>query len=197
MGWGDNTYSRLVGLMKILLPTVGLGLLSTLFLCSEGFAPGSGSEIAIGDARRGAAQPGATNATISGMTPEGSEISLSTRTIRPMSGRPGNFSASGISARLALASGGDVEIAAERATFDRNEGAASFTGNVGFSADGPYRLESDSMFLRLDPLVVESPGPVRGETPNGRIFAGSMRLRRDGTGSELHFADGIKLLYRP
>lgn len=197
MGWGDNTYSRLVSLMKILLPTVGLGLLSTLFLCSEGFAPGNGPEIAIGDARRGAAQPGATNATISGMTPEGSEISLSTETIRPVSGSPGNFSASGISVRLALASGGDVEIAAERGTFDRSESAASFTGKVGFSVDGAYQLESDSMVLRLDPFVVESPGPVRGETPNGRIFAGSMRLRRDGAGSELRFADGIKLLYRP
>lgn len=197
MGWGDNTYSRLVSLMKILLPTVGLGLLSTLFLCSEGFAPRNGSEIAIGDARRGSAQPGATNATISGMTPEGSEIALSTETIRPVPGSPGSFSASGISVRLALVAGGDVEIAAERATFDRGEGAAAFTGKVGFSADGAYRLESDSMVLRLDPFVVESSGPVRGTTPNGRISAGSMRFRRDGAGSELRFAEGIKLLYRP
>ena len=197
MGWGDNTYSRLVSLMKILMPTVGLGLLSTLFLCSEGFTPRNGSEIAIGDARRGAAQPGATNATISGMTPKGSEISLSTETIRPVPGSPGSFSASGISVRLALASGGDVEIAAERGTFDRSDGAASFTGKVGFSADGAYRLESDSLVLRLDPLIVESPGPVRGETPNGRISAGNMRFRRDTAGSELHFADGIKLLYSP
>ena len=76
MARADNTYSRIVAGMKILLPLVALGLLSTLFLISNTIDPSGPVPTAPIDLEQRAQSLGVTRPSFAGISGRGDEIKM-------------------------------------------------------------------------------------------------------------------------
>ena len=83
MSWRDQFHSSFVAFMKILLPLIALGILSTLFLFSDNFDPGEAVPTAAIDLQQRAEDQGATNATFAGVTASGDKVLLVPEKSRP------------------------------------------------------------------------------------------------------------------
>ncbi|WP_397541561.1 LPS export ABC transporter periplasmic protein LptC [Roseovarius salis] len=199
MSWRENLYSRFVAWMKIILPLAALGILSTVFLISDKFDPAETVPAAGIDLESRARDQGATNAVFAGVTARGHEVTLRTARSVPSADDPRQFEAEDMTARLKLESGRELEIAARSGEIDQSRDRAVLTGNVTFRTSDGYSVTTDRLLLGFDELYAESPGPVSGTAPAGKLTAQRMVLTSDPDTGNLHllFTAGVKLIYRP
>lgn len=199
MAWRDNLHSNLVAGMKILLPLLALGILSTLFLISESFDPAETLPYASIDLQQRAQEQGATNATFAGVTRTGDEVVVSTTKAQPSRENPRIFNAEDVTARFRLPSGTAIDITSEYADLNQKENSAALSGNVEFATTTGYTVRTQRLTARFDDLYAELPGDVSGQAPAGDITAGRMVLENRADTGEPHllFTDGVKLVYQP
>jgi len=196
----DNAYSRLVAWLKILLPLAALSILSTLFLVSrsvdpEAAIPYSDVEVAVILREQKIAAP-----EYSGMTRDGTAITLSSDSARPEGNN--RVSAEALVARLDTSDGGRLDIDAGRGVIDTAERVARMEGGVRMQSSTGYVIETEEITASLDATFVESAEGIVATGPAGDIRAGRMELRRsdDGEGSpsyHLVFTDRVRLIYQP
>ena len=193
MFWGDNIHSRLVAWMKIILPLVALGILSTMFLFSRNFDPGETLPVVGIDLQQRAQDQGATNATFAGVTRTGDQVIVQTEQSRPSADNPRVFLAEDVMARYKLNSGTGIDIVSDRAEMNQQDNTATLAGDVHVDTTTGYRMRTDFMTANFDDLYAESPGPVSGQAPAGDLTAGRMVLQsRSDTGvAHLVFTDGV------
>ena len=197
MSWRDQFHSNFVAFMKILLPLIALGILSTLFLFSENFDPGEAIPITAIDLKQRAEDQGATNATFAGVTASGDTVLLVTEKSRPSAENPNVFLAEDVMAEYLLSSGTTIDIKSLRGEMDQKNNTASLTGDVLVKTTTGYTISTDALSTRFDTLFAETLGPISGQAPAGDLTAGRMVLEHnDETGtSHLRFTDGVKLIY--
>lgn len=199
MARADNTHSRVVAGMKVLLPLVALGLLSTVFLISNTVDPSQSVPTAQVDLEKRARELGATNPSFAGVTRQGDEIRFNADIVRPDLASPERLSAERIAARFRLEAGTEVDINAREAEFDQGALTAQLHGDVRMTTSTGYLIESARLISSLDALHVLSPGRVTATGPLGDLTAGRMLLHnatRDES-AELRFSAGVKLVYLP
>lgn len=199
MAWSYNFHSRLVAWMKIILPLTALGILSTLFLISDNFDPNEPLPVVGIDLQQRAQDQGATNATFAGVTRARHEVLLQTRKSRPSQQDARVLLAEDVSARLKLASGTQIEITSRAAEVNQLRNTASLSGEVHMVTSTGYTLNTDYLTAQFDTLYAESPGPVTGDAPAGKLAAGGMVLRTEPETGKVHllFTNGVKLIYQP
>ncbi|MEM6589810.1 MAG: LPS export ABC transporter periplasmic protein LptC [Pseudomonadota bacterium] len=199
MSWRDQFHSRIVGLMKIILPMTALGILSTMFLFSDGFDPTEAVPITTIDLQQRAEDQGATNATFAGVTRSGDEVLVLTEHTRPSSANPRVFLADDVAAEYRLSSGTGIDITSRRGEMNQISNSATLEGDVLVETSTGYTITTDALNTQFDRLFAESPGPVAGVGPPGDLTAGRMVLEHnDDTGTaHLRFTDGVKLVYEP
>ena len=195
----DNFHSRLVAWMKIILPLLALGLLSTLFLISRTVDPTKNIPITSIDLEQRADDLGATNPSFAGVTNRGDQISIRADQAKPDASDPEHLMARTVAAQLRLTSGTVIDITSNRAEMNQGTLTANLEGAVHVVTTNGYDLTTERLNTRLDRLFAETPGPVQGVAPVGTIEAGRMLLKTDdGSGAaHLLFTDGVKLLYTP
>lgn len=196
----DNAYSRAVAGAKIVLPLIAIGLLGLLFFLGEPAPDGTPLRMADKDLREltGGQQLG--KADYATVTSDGTEVRISARRFYP-----GDGDASGItlgddlSARLQTPDGLSYEVAAPAGRHDSETGATTLTGGVRIDTSDGYRLRTDTLAVRADPMLIETLTPVRGQGPLGTLTAGRMRLVQSETGAStrLVFTGGVRLVYMP
>lgn len=193
----DNFYSRFVAWMKIILPLIALGLLSTLFLISRSIDPTQAIPISEIDLAQRAEDQGATNAAFAGVTTGGDQIAFAAVTARPDPEDPRMIEAEDITAEIKLRSGARIDIVAERATLHQQDYTSSLQGDVRIRSTSGYDLRTERLDAKLDTLFAQTPGPVSGSGPPGDLTAGRMILRGNEDGGDAHllFTDGVKLVY--
>ncbi|WP_306151263.1 LPS export ABC transporter periplasmic protein LptC [Roseovarius sp. MMSF_3281] len=199
MTGADNFHSRLVAWMKIILPLIALGLLSTLFLISRNVDPTKNVAITGIDLEQRADDLGATNPSFAGVTNRGDQVSIRARQAKPNAQDPEHLLAETVTAKLRLTSGTVIDITSNHAEMHQGRLTANLEGDVHVVTTNGYDLTTQKLDTRLDSLYAETPGPVQGAAPVGTIEAGRMRLDTDKTTGEAHllFTDGVKLLYTP
>lgn len=199
MGWQDNFYSWLVASMKIILPLVALGLLSTLFLISRTVDPTRSAPVARIDLEQRAHDLGATNPSFAGVTDRGDEVTFRAGRAKPDPNDPERLLADTVSAEMRLASGTVVGITADRADMHQREYTAILDGSVSVQSSMGYRLHTETLRARTDRLHARTDGPVTGTGPPGTLTAGRMLLTFDDEAgaAQLIFTDGVKLVYSP
>jgi lipopolysaccharide export system protein LptC len=199
MAWQDNTYSRFVAWMKIILPMAALATLATLFLISERFDPATTLPIAEIDLQQRAQDQGANNATFAGVTESGDEVVMRTEQARPVPGEERLIDAEIVEGEMRLKDGTEITMRAQEGLLNQSRYMAELSGDVAFDTSTGYRMRSEFMTARLDTLYAESPGPVTGVAPGGDLSAGRMVLQMDSGEAEpyLLFTGGVKLIYRP
>ncbi|MEO0391479.1 MAG: hypothetical protein AAF218_11150 [Pseudomonadota bacterium] len=189
-------YSRLVALLKVVLPLLALALLSTLFLLSQRSSEEVAipySEAEIADRLR---EQQVTGPFFTATTADGDRIAVTADTMSVILG--GNR-AQGIEARMDLVEGGWITLDADMGEVNIAAAHAELQGNVDFTTDRDLNMVSDLMTANLETGSLLSPGPVIGTSPWGRLNAGQMALqtsRNDGP-AQLIFTNGVKLVYTP
>lgn len=199
MRGADNFHSHMVAWMKIILPLLALGLLSTLFLISRNVDPTKNIPITDIDLEQRADDLGATNPSFAGMTNRGDRVSVHAEQAKPGARDPEHLLAEGVVAKLSLISGTVIDITSDHAEMNQSKFTANLQGDVNVVTTNGYDLKTERLNARLDKLYAETPGPVEGSAPVGTLSAGRMVLDTDQETGAAHllFTDGVKLLYTP
>lgn len=192
-------YSRLVAWLKVLLPLVALGLLSTLFLISGNAGQQAQIPFAQKDIEDRLSSRQVTQPFFSGTTSNGDRIHIAAEKMTTEGGQIGENRIEAVSAQFDLLGGTRVSLLSDFGRFSMRDQTADLTGNVVFTTSDGYRLSTDRLDAMIAELHVHAPGPVVGDGPLGTLNAGSMLLeQREGQESpHLLFTGGVKMVYEP
>ena len=193
-----DRYSRMVAWLKVLLPLMALGLLSTLFLLSRSIDPTAEIPFADSEIQDRLRDQQITGPFFSGSTVGGDQISFSAAKMGTAE-NSGNTKADNISAQIDLASGSRIVFFADQGIVNLAEDQSVLTGNVLITTSSGYKINSDKLVAAMSALSVESPKDVTAIGPIGTLTAGSMRLNapESNGNAQLVFTNGVKLIYLP
>lgn len=193
---GDS-YSRFVLILKIVLPLVALGIMSTLFLLSSRIEPGQAIPFAAGEVADRIRGQQVTGPFFTGVTTSGDRIAMTASQIATTSEHTNR--ADEVSTRLDFANGGSVILVANSADIDIANDVSVLSGDILIESTTGFRMRSDQIETRLSELFVLSPGEVRAVSPAGNLRAGRMEISNPITGADaqLLFSGGVKLIYDP
>lgn len=194
----DNLHSRLVGLLKVVLPLAALAILSTLFLASQGIDPEAAipyAEVDVADRLR---EPRVTDAAYSGVTSDGASLSVQAADARPgVAGTGDGGQATTVTGRLETPDGGVTDLAAGAARVDNAAGQVVLSGGVRITSSTGYVMDMPGASMATDRTTLASDGAVAAVGPLGTLTAGAMRIAMSGTDYVLVFNQGVKLVYQP
>ena len=195
----DNFHSVFVAWMKIILPLLALGLLSTLFLLSGKVDLDQAIPFSQIDLEQRAQEQGVTNPSFAGVATGGEHVTFRADKVRPDPARDGHLLAENVRAELRLNGGAVVNITSDQGESDQLEYSALLEGNVKVVTTTGYDIRTDRLNAAFDTIRAETPGPVSGTGPPGTLNAGRMVLtsEEDAGTAHLLFTDGVKLVYTP
>lgn len=203
MTFADALHSRIVSGLRVVLPLAALEVLSTLFLFSRDIDPSRALPFATVDVEDLARDPRITAPRLSGVTDDGTAVTLTARTVRIASGTGETVEAEDVIALFEAPDGRHSTFAAETARLDRGTDRLVLSGDVRMTGDAGYRVAAETVLVALDRTWITSPGPITAEGPAGRLEAGSMliRITPGATGApaghRLVFAGGVRMLHHP
>ncbi|MGH1411971.1 MAG: LPS export ABC transporter periplasmic protein LptC [Pelagimonas sp.] len=198
MARAQGLYSHVIAWLKILLPLVALGLLSTIFLFSRSTDPVNKIPFAETLQRAGDTMTEMVSGPYyAGTTARGDTLTMTARSALPKPS--GEIEAKEVSARMQMVDGSELRLKSELATLQDGEQKVTLHGGVHIESSTGYNLLTETLISAIDQIDAESVGPVKGEGPLGTLAAGKMRIKTV-EGSEdvqILFTGGVKLLYLP
>lgn len=194
-----DRYTRTIGWLKVVLPLLALGLLSTLFLLSRVIDPETVIPFADKDVQDRLRDQQVTGPIYHAVTADGDEISFAAEKLTTPPGETGGNAAEDIRVMMDLASGSTIEVTAQRGHIRIAEDTTDLQGDVVITTSTGYRINSDRLVTQMTTLDVQSPGPVAAVGPVGTLDAGAMSLNagKAGKPAQLIFTNGVKLIYTP
>lgn len=195
-----DRYSRLVRWLKVALPLVALGILSTLFFVAETLDPDAAIPYAEVDVERILREQGMTKPTFGGVTSDGVQISLSADSVRPDQERRSLLTGSALSASIVIPDRGEITIDSPEGIIDADNGLAILQGGAVLQSSTGYRVTTDSIVTSYKLATATADHEVRATGPAGLVTAGAMELSRhteEPQGYVLVFKQGVRLVYEP
>ncbi|MCB1394883.1 MAG: hypothetical protein KDJ98_02670 [Rhodobacteraceae bacterium] len=199
-GYRRMGYSRIIGILKIVLPLTALVLLSLVFLLARTIDPTQAIRTAAIDVEDRARDPRLSSARFAGVTEDGAALTIVTETARSESSTALRLEVTGLHLDLEGQNGETLSASAAVGLLDRASGRFEMTGGLTIDVTPGYRLTSDQLVGLLDATQIEAPGTITGSAPAGEITAGNMTMRAntgEGTGYMLVFGGGVRLIYQP
>lgn len=195
----DNAYSRLVGLLRLVLPLLALILLATLFLLARGPDPDRALPHATVDLEALLREQRVTAPTYDGMTEDGDLIAFSARSAQPSGADGTGAQATAPLLLLTAPDGTETRVIADDARIDPAADDLVLRGHVVVTGSDGWQLETEELLASRTHSRLIGPQPVIATMSQGRIAADAFTLTRaGGAGSEvLVFTGGVKLLYDP
>lgn len=192
-------YSRLIALLKVLLPLVALGILSTLFLLSRNSDPVAAIPFADADIQDRVQSQQVTGPYFSGATPTGDSVTISAEKILTQSDGSAQNKAFDIAAQFDLQGGTRVLLFSDTGSVSLENGAASLTGNVLVTTSTGFNLSTQLLTAKSDRLLIRAPSKVDGGGPFGTVSAGAMEISTPEGQENPHllFTKGVTLIYKP
>lgn len=192
----DNLHSRLVAILKVVLPLIALALLSTLFLFSRKIDPEDAIPYATVDVEDRLRDPKMTSAGFAGVTSDGASLTLSAAEARP--------AADGGSLKLVVGAletpdGVTTELAAAAVALDTAVQMIELTDGAELRASNGYVVQAQGLGVATDRTYIESRGEVSAQGPVGQLTADHMLLSQQGNAGPylLVFNGKVRLLYQP
>lgn len=192
-------HSRVVGILKVVLPLVALALLSLVFLAARTIDPREAISLAEIDVEDRARDPRLSGARFAGVTNEGSALILEAETARSDASAALRLEVTGLELSLEGPDGETTTARAATGAIDRGAGRFEMQG-VEIRLSPGYTLQSERLTGLLDSTRLSSPGPVSGTGPAGTFSAGRMDLSAEsasGGAYRLVFSGGVRLNYEP
>jgi len=199
MASDPGLHSRIVGVLKVGLPLVALGMLASIFLVQTDrfggdltFSPGDID--ALGQGLR------ITNPTFTGTTQGQDRFRFTAALVEPDAAPPERAKITTLAGEVALHNGPVVELEADRGDLHIPTERLDVAGNVRIRTSEGYRMaaEQATLDLRAGSLiagnVVETTGPL------GQIDSGSLTIQpaaASGEARRFSFGNGVRLVYDP
>lgn len=196
----DNTYSRTIAWLKIVLPLLALLILSTLFLLARTVDPAQNLPFADVDVNELAEEQRLGRPNFAGVTQDGSAISLSANRASPQDGNPDSLSGEAVVAGIDLPTGERIDVVSGMVTIDNSAGMATLTDGVTLSASNGFDIWTDDVRISLEETLVASDSATTVTTPIGTLRADSFILTEDTRDEQnyvLVFNGHVKLIYEP
>ncbi|MEL7115540.1 MAG: hypothetical protein AAGP08_08105 [Pseudomonadota bacterium] len=196
----DATYSRVVSWLKIILPLLALGLLSTLFLVARTVDPAQQLPFADVDVDELAREQRIGAPNYSGVTAEGAAVAVSARSAQPEQGDADTVAGDAIRAEIELPTGERINVEANSMRLNTTARLAELIDDVRISSDAGYVMEASRLELSLDRTRLRSAGTVVFRAAQGELSAGQFELTVPEAAPDsylLVFKDGVKLIYDP
>lgn len=196
----DNSYSRLIFWLKIVLPLVALAVLSTLFLFSARINTDGALPYSEVDVEQLAREQRLTQPEYSSITDDGSALRINADVARPQIGATGAASARALIVRYETTGGLKIDLTSKTGRLDDAKGEVILRDGVTIKTSSGFDMVTDGLDGMLDRTLMVSQGKVTGTGPIGRIDAGHMEISRldAKTGDYLLiFNQGVKLVYQP
>jgi lipopolysaccharide export system protein LptC len=194
----DNLHSRMVALLKVVLPLMALALLSTLFLFSRGVDPEDAIPYADVDVQDRMAEPRMVGAGFSGKTANGAALTLTAKEARP--GEGDLITASDVAASVQFPNGGAIKLTAAFADLRSQAETANLSGGVVVTDETGYWVEAKALTLSTTGILAQSDGPIVATGPLGRMSADEMTITSHIDSSkdvEMVFKGQVTVLYTP
>lgn len=194
-----DRYSRMVALLKVSLPLIALGILSTLFLVSRAVDPPSTIPFADSEVQERLTNQQVTGPLYTGMSANGDQIEFIAETVVNSPDKVGTNISQNVEVTVDYASGLQAILVANTAETNMSEDRSRLIGDVKIVTSHGYELESELLLVRMTTPDIFSPGPVTGHTPVGPVDAGTMHyfVTEGSEGAQLVFTKGVKLIYLP
>jgi lipopolysaccharide export system protein LptC len=194
MARADNRYSVFVGTAKIILPILGLGLLSTLFLLpdSRDDTPIPYSEVELNEIIEGQriAEP-----DFQTVTENGSTVSIVADSARPDILNPDVFRGKEVIGQMITPEGDVIDVRSAEGSFDRSVSALTLTGGLRAAHSNGFVMAAPGGRANLDANTAETDGSTLVTGPEIKLTAGKATI--DGTSEVVVFSEGVKLIYTP
>lgn len=197
MALSERSLSRLVSILKVVLPLAAIGILSTLFLLSKRTDPVSTIPFTTIDLQDAARSERIVAPSFAGATEAGDLIAFTAETATPTGDQ--RMAAETLSARIDLTSGQQITFRADGGEIDRKVDNAHLSGGVTITSSTGYRIETEVLNAGLTEIRASSEGEIRGNGPLGTFTAGQMALTSRGQkdNAYLLFTEGVHLIYEP
>ncbi|MDJ0821383.1 MAG: LPS export ABC transporter periplasmic protein LptC [Paracoccaceae bacterium] len=196
MGRAEGLYSQTIAWLKIVLPIVALGLLSTLFLLSRDREPLEDVPFAVALSEGQTASEQVGSPYYAGTTDNGEVLSLTAGSARPLGDE---VEADNVEARIVLTDGSQIGMTSNAALLSNPDQTVRLDGAVRIESSTGYVMETQSLTAALDRVEAESAGPVSARGPAGTLTAGKMRITPIGETDDVQilFTEGVNLIYDP
>lgn len=192
-----NAYSRIVQALKVVLPIVALGILSTLFLLSDPPDPERALPFAEVDVAQLAREQRLSEPHYAGLLGSGREIKIVADAAVPDFETTDVIRTENVTGEIALANDETLVFDADDGRIDIVARVADLTGDVFAETTLGYRLYSDAVRLHLAEFGMVSPGDVVITGEGLLLFAGAMDLAGPEGAAVVRFTGGVRVLYEP
>jgi lipopolysaccharide export system protein LptC len=196
----NDTHSRLVAWLKIILPLIALGMLSSIFLVSRSIDPTATLPYSQVELDERAREPRLTEPRFSGLTQDGARITLDASDMRPDPTDSGRGNATDLVARMTTPDGGTTEVSSATGFIDSGAGIYRMTGDVVITSSAGYRILADKLDGTLDAAELTAEGSVKADAPMGTITSDRLNMRQNPEVEGdyvLVFRDNVRLVYQP
>lgn len=192
----SNLHSRIVGILKLVLPLLALILLSTLFLFSHKIDPEDAIPYADIDVTDRVRDPKMTDAGYASVTQDGAALTINATEAKPTADG-GQMSL--ITGKLDTPDGQEIEIVAGTAKMITADKQIELSEGVEFRSSSGFFLTSEGLGIATDRTLIESRGKVLAQGPIGQLSADHMKLSRGSQDGPylLVFNGKVRLLYQP
>ena len=193
---GSNRYSQVVSYVKIVLPIIAIGILSTLFLLSRTPDPERAIPFANVDLEELAREQRLGSPRYAGTTNAGREVVVVAETAAPVDGQLDLISVDTLDARIELDDTRFVDITSLQAVINLETNIADLTTDVEVADSTGYTLDTENLLVNFREFAMSSPTDVVVEGPGFHLEAGSMDLSGAEGAQVLIFNGGVKVLYQ-
>lgn len=196
----QDTYSRLVGWLKIALPLLALAILSTLFLVARTVDPEDAIPYADVDVAERLREPRMTAPTYAGLTQDGAALTVSAAEARPAAADGTEARALALTGLLETPDGARTELSAAEGQIDTEARQIVLTGGVTVTSSSGWQVQTDRLTAAMDQTDIAAQTSVTATGPGGTVTANQMRLTQSpGVNGQylLVFNGAVKLIYVP
>lgn len=192
----DMWHSRLVSVLKVLLPLVALVLLSTLFLFSRKINPEDAIPYATVDVEDRLRDPKMTDAGFAGVTSDGASLTVAAVEAKPTAEGGALKLVQGL---LQTPDGAKTALAAAAVALDSTQKMIELSDGAELRAANGYVVQAQGFGVSTADTRVESRGAIQAQGPGGQLTAEHMLLSRQGADGPylLVFNGKVRLLYQP
>ncbi len=193
---GSNRYSQVVSYVKIVLPIIAIGILSTLFLLSRTPDPERAIPFANVDLEELAREQRLGSPRYAGTTNAGREVVVVAETAVPVDGQLDLISVDTLDARIELDDTRFVDITSLQGVINLETNIADLSTDVEVADSTGYTLDTENLLVNFREFAMSSPTDVVVEGPGFHLEAGSMDLSGAEGAQVLIFNGGVKVLYQ-
>lgn len=193
----ENFHTQLVIWTKIILPIGAIALLSTLFMFAR--TSTDTGDIPFAELDELAREQQISAPEFSGVSSDGSIIELTAEAAKPDQGNLDSLTITEPRLTMNAVDGTRLTIIAGEGHLDNSAQEARLTGLARLETSSGFMMETGGLIAELRTGVVTSTGPLAIKAPFGTIDAGrvSITVAGDGTGQQMRFTEGVKLVYTP